>query len=91
MESIILDFSKCKYIGEIHNIIRASFELPEWYGKNLSALWDSLDGYCDYDLMVYIYGFYLLPEELDEYKNKMWRVFCRVNENSPNIKFEILS
>ena len=40
----ILDFSKCKYLGEIHEIIKKELELPEWYGANLDALWDSITG-----------------------------------------------
>lgn len=39
-----LDFSSCKYLGEIHEIIRTELELPEWYGANLDALWDSVTG-----------------------------------------------
>lgn len=40
----ILDFSQCQYLGEVHQIIRQELELPEWYGQNLDALWDSLTG-----------------------------------------------
>ena len=39
-----LDFSKCRYLGEIHEVIREEFELPDWYGTNLDALWDSVTG-----------------------------------------------
>lgn len=40
----ILDFSECKYLGEIHQIIRIALELPDWYGQNLDALWDAVTG-----------------------------------------------
>ena len=40
----VLDFSSCKYLGEIHEIIRNELELPEWYGANLDALWDAVTG-----------------------------------------------
>lgn len=40
----VLDFSSCKYLGEIHDIIRNELELPEWYGANLDALWDAVTG-----------------------------------------------
>lgn len=40
----VLDFSSCKYLGEIHEIIRTELELPEWYGANLDALWDAVTG-----------------------------------------------
>ena len=40
----VLDFSECQYYEEIHQLIRQELELPEWYGRNLDALWDSLTG-----------------------------------------------
>lgn len=39
-----LDFSGCEYYSQIHELIRQEFELPDWYGENLSALWDSVTG-----------------------------------------------
>lgn len=40
----VLDFSKCKYLGEVHELIKKELELPEFYGCNLDALWDSITG-----------------------------------------------
>ena len=40
----ILDFSDCRYLGEVHKIIHKKLELPQWYGNNLDALWDTLTG-----------------------------------------------
>ena len=40
----VLDFSPCRYLGEIHEIIRTELELPDWYGANLDALWDAVTG-----------------------------------------------
>lgn len=90
-EFIILDFTGCRYLGEIHKIIKEQFGFPEYYGENLSALWDCLDNYCDYNLHVYIRGLSDLPEEFGEYINKIWKIFCRVNITTPNITFEITS
>lgn len=40
----VLDFSSCRYLGEIHEIIRTELELPDWHGANLDALWDAVTG-----------------------------------------------
>ncbi len=40
----VLDFSNCKYLGEVHELIKNKLELPEFYGCNLDALWDAITG-----------------------------------------------
>ena len=40
----VLNFSQCEYLSEVHRMIQQELELPEWYGRNLDALWDSLVG-----------------------------------------------
>ena len=91
MEFITLDFTGCRYLGEIHKILKDKFGFPEYYGENLDALWDCLDNYCDYNLHVYIKGLASLPKEFYDYMNKVWKIFCRVNSTTPNITFEIVS
>lgn len=44
LKKYILDFSECNYLGEIHQKIQTVLELPDWYGQNLDALWDSITG-----------------------------------------------
>lgn len=39
-----LDFSECKYLGEIYAHIKSVLELPQWCGENLDALWDAMTG-----------------------------------------------
>lgn len=39
-----LDFSDCKYIGEVYAVIKKELELPERCGENLDALWDAITG-----------------------------------------------
>ncbi len=90
---IILDFNGCKYLGEIHQILKTKFGLPEYYGENWDALWDCLrylwvDGE---HIKVNICGFLSLPDDLREYCKTMLEVFDDVNESTPNITFEIVS
>ena len=39
-----LDFSECRYLGEIYAHIKDVLELPQWCGENLDALWDAATG-----------------------------------------------
>ena len=47
MKSVIINFSLCKYPMDLHKEIREKLDLPEWYGNNLSALWDMLTGFIE--------------------------------------------
>lgn len=42
MKKIILDFSNLKNAEEIHEYLFQKMELPEYYGRNLDALYDCL-------------------------------------------------
>ena len=45
METITIDFTGAKNWDEVHERISKPLDFPEWYGKNLDALWDLLTGY----------------------------------------------
>ena len=47
MKSVIINFSLCKYPMDLHKVIREKLDLAEWYGNNLSALWDMLTGFIE--------------------------------------------
>ena len=69
---IVLDFTGCKYITEVHWRIRDTFHFPGFYGENLDALWDMG---CDYigswkpetTTAIIIRGVYQLPKDIREY------------------------
>ena len=44
VRKIEVDFSKCRYIGELYLELKKKLELPDWCGENLDALWDALTG-----------------------------------------------
>lgn len=41
---VILDFTQCKYIGDLFKEMRTKMEWDDDFGENLSALWDILWG-----------------------------------------------
>ena len=42
MREIILDCSNITDKGQLHEALQEALQLPEWYGKNLDALFDCL-------------------------------------------------
>lgn len=89
---IVLDFTDCKYLGEIHKILKTKFGLPEYYGENPDALWDCLR-YLFYDekIFVKIYGLNNLEEELKKATMVLLEVLDDVAEETPNFSYAIIS
>ena len=90
---VILDFTGCEYLGEIHSILKTKFGLPEYYGENWDALWDCMNGlfYQMGEFKVNIYGFMSLPEDLRNYCGTMLEIFDDVHKSTPNVTFELFS
>ena len=91
MKKIELNFNDCNYLGEIHKVIKEAFDFPDYYGENLSALWDLLDGYTDEQLHICVTGWESLPQEFSDYKAKILNIFSRVTKFNPNITYEVLN
>ncbi len=90
MERITLDFTDCKYISEIYKEVKAKFHLPEYFGENLDALWDSLRWY-SFDLTeITIIGFENLIDKFDDYAYKIKEVFDDVSEENENMIFKYI-
>ena len=82
--SVTLDFSKCKYLGEVFLEMRTKMEWEDWYGENLYAIWDILTGlpYYGNNFTILRPHFYTnIPHEQDkqftEYIDKICAVFLR--------------
>ena len=39
-----VNFTDCRYVGELYLELKQKLELPDWCGENLDALWDALTG-----------------------------------------------
>ena len=73
---ITLDLTDCKYLGELHERIRAAFDFPEWYGANLDAFWDLLSRESDADEVI-IKGVKTMSGDLIDYMNKLYDILDR--------------
>jgi len=88
---VVLNFEKCKFLGEIHKELKEKFGLPDYYGANWDALWDCLDGLFDCESKVEIIGYNELSEELREECKIMLDVFDDIKEEYENFSYSIIS
>ncbi len=90
IKTVVLDFTGCKYLGEMHQIIGKTFELIDWYGQNWSAFHDLLRGECDADEIIII-GLNTLPKELEDHIEKMKNVlqYEQIKRTEHGEKFEV--
>ena len=76
---ITLDLTGCKYLGEIHQRIKKTFDFPDFYGENWSAFWDLLRSECDANLIV-VLGIKTVPEKHRWHIDKMQEILQRLKK-----------
>lgn len=74
MKKAAIDFTNCKYTRELHQQIQKALNFPDYYGKNLDALWDCLNRDCDVDFVTII-GSKSVPADLKPMINRILNIF----------------
>ena len=64
MNYIILDFSGIKSLWHLHEYFKDVFELPDYYGRNMDALWDCLRCSFEEDTTIVLKNLYSMPKDM---------------------------
>ena len=64
MNTILLDFSKIRSMYNLHAYLKDAFNLPDYYGFNMDALWDCLQCSFEDETTIILKGLDLLPEDM---------------------------
>ena len=70
---VVLNAEKYSTKEELHDFLAEAFHFPEWYGKNLDALYDCLSDLSE-DTELFLLHRSLLEEHLRNYA----KAFCKV-------------
>ena len=89
----VIDFSNCT--NDLHGIIKKELEFPDWYGRNLDALWDLLTGYMYVPAYITIIYKPKNPEskrsqELGEYIDRIIKIFERADKEYNVIRVKVI-
>lgn len=87
MQDITLDFTKCKYLYEVHAFLKVTVHFPNWCDINSNALWDCLNDCCGKNRCICIRGTSHILKEFDRYAEKILKIFKRVHLKIPQWYF----
>lgn len=81
MKKVIIDGSKITSREELHKFLQQQFDFPDYYGRNLDALYDLLSCYSD-EVEIQMIHMELLKSNLGGYANMLCELLNDVsNEN----------
>ena len=75
MDKVVIDFTGCKYLGELHLELKNKLQFPDFYGENLDALWDCITGMVKVPDYVQIKGIGSLKPDIQEHAMKIYDIF----------------
>ncbi len=89
---IILDFSECITMWDIHELLKRKFGFHEFYGANWDALWDCMRDVFEEDTYsLELLGFHSMENDLKEECEVLFQIFERVANINPNFSYKIIS
>ena len=90
MNRIILNGKRMITREVTHAYLKRKFSFPEYYGRNLDALWDLLSTTVK-ETEIVVVNAHCIPEKLGKYGVSLLRVFEDLNEESRRVKVTFLN
>ncbi|MBN3527187.1 barstar family protein [Paenibacillus apiarius] len=80
MRTIILDGQHYATRDQLHDELKEKLALPDYYGRNLDALWDCLTGWVELPLTIQWTHFEQSERHLGDYSHQLVELFREAEE-----------
>ena len=91
MNYIILDFNGIKSLWTLHEYFKEVFNLPDYYGHNMDALWDCLDCSFEFPTTIVLKNIEKIPSEMNEATEIMLELFEDLQRDNEKVTVHIES
>lgn len=90
MRICVLDGIEIRDRGQLHALLASSLGFPDWYGRNLDALYDCLTTDTGEDIKIQILHRQALHEGLKGYAQVLEKVLHAAAEANPRLEIDSL-
>ncbi|MCY8200994.1 barstar family protein [Bacillus subtilis] len=80
MRKIMIDGRDFENIEVLHDVLKDKLDFPDYYGRNLDALWDCLTGWMDLPLTLVLINFEFSKKFLGSYADDVLEVLQEAQE-----------
>ncbi|MGJ3544524.1 barstar family protein [Bacillus subtilis] len=80
MRKIMIDGRDFENIEVLHDVLKDKLDFPNYYGRNLDALWDCLTGWVDLPLTLVLINFEFSNTFLGSYADDVLEVLLEAQE-----------
>lgn len=89
MKEVILNTKSINSIEELHDHLKKAFDFPDYYGRNLDAVYDLLSGDSEMPMKVKWIGFHDFKSKFESYAEELLEVFEDVEDELHDFQIEI--
>lgn len=89
MREILLDGGAVTSRAELHDLLSRSLDLPEWYGRNLDALYDCLTDLVN-ETQIFLLGMDPMRDVLGPYADSLLQVLHDAAAENKNLSLTVL-
>ncbi len=91
MNKIILDFAGIRSMWSLHEYLKETFSLPDYYGRNMDALWDCLHCAFEEPTTIVLKNIAALPSDMKEASDILLELFRDLEKEDQEVSLEIES